>query len=406
MFKFVAMKGFITGIAALGALVACTQHNYVMGTYAYDLKLLKDKGIETVELTSEDGRSRVLAVPAWQGRVMTSTARGEGGESFGWINHKFIKEGVRSPQFNNWGGEERFWLGPEGGANSWYFAPGARQSFSNWKVPAPFDTDTFEVSGLSQSSVRFSRDVRLGNARGREFSIGMSRLLNILDRTDIEEITGQLPKDVDFVGYRSDNSITNLGSEEWSEQSGMPSVWMLGMINPSQSTTVFIPYNTEGTGTIVKDDYFGQMPPGRLSVHDGVVFFKIDGKYRSKIGLNASRTLGLVGAFDPEQGLLTILKTGIPAADSRFVNSQWGEQEDAFGGDALNSYNDGPTEDGTVMGPFYEIETSSPAAALAPGQTLTHSQTTIHIQGPAKALEDIIEKVFAIDPALLRSHAF
>ena len=41
------------------------------------------------------------------------------------------------------------------------------------------------------------------------------------------------------------------------------------------------------------------------------------------------------------------------------------------------------------MGPFYEIETSSPAAALKPGESLTHIQTTIHITGDRKLLNDI-----------------
>ena len=54
-----------------------------------------------------------------------------------------------------------------------------------------------------------------------------------------------------------------------------------------------------------------------------------------------------------------------PAEDALYVNSQWGDQDDPFDGDVINSYNDGPTEDGTIMGPFYEIEASSPAAALA-----------------------------------------
>lgn len=36
------------------------------------------------------------------------------------------------------------------------------------------------------------------------------------------------------------------------------------------------------------------------------------------------------------------------------------------------------------LGPFYELETSSPAAALNPGESLRHIQRTIHIKGPEK----------------------
>ena len=46
------------------------------------------------------------------------------------------------------------------------------------------------------------------------------------------------------------------------------------------------------------------------------------------------------------------------------------------------------------MGPFYEIETSSPGAALAPGESLTHAQCTFHLEGDAENLEGIASKVF------------
>ena len=75
-------------------------------------------------------------MPAYQGRVMTSTAGGDDGMSFGWINHSFIESGKQDPQINVYGGEERFWLGPEGGPYSIYFKAGAEQVFENWMVPA------------------------------------------------------------------------------------------------------------------------------------------------------------------------------------------------------------------------------------------------------------------------------
>ena len=43
---------------------------------------------------------------------------------------------------------------------------------------------------------------------------------------------------------------------------------------------------------------------------------------------------------------------------------------------------------------FYEIETSSPGAALAPGESLTHEQCTFHLEGDAENLEGIASKVF------------
>ena len=369
------------------------KNNVEMGTYAYDKHFLENRGIETVELTSPDGKARALAVPAWQGRVATSSAAGKKGRSFGWINHKFIESGELSDQFNNYGGEERFWLGPEGGENSWYFAKGAEQIFPNWKVPAPFDTEIFETVCKGASGATFGKDVTLVNAKGAEFRMRMQRKISILDRASLENLLGIDVNGLQFVAYNSENTITNKGDEAWTDQSGMPSVWMLGMFNPSETTTVFIPYDKSGEGRVVKDDYFGTMPDGRLKAENGVIEFSIDGKFRSKIGVSGTRTKGRVLAFDPEQGTLTILLTAVPPRGARFVNSQWGMQDDAFGGDALNSYNDGPTEDGTLMGPFYEIESSSPAAALDPGESLTHAQTTIHLEGPAGKLKEILAKL-------------
>ena len=132
-----------------------------MGTYAKDAAFLQQHGIEYKELVSADGQSVVMVVPAWQGRVMTSSATGSEGDSYGWINYRFIQEGKVSPQIQPVGGEERFWLGPEGGPFSLYFKPKAEQVYANWAVrlplsgwpdghawkmpPAPFSTSAWSV---------------------------------------------------------------------------------------------------------------------------------------------------------------------------------------------------------------------------------------------------------------------
>ena len=64
--------------------------------------------------------------------------------------------------------------------------------------------------------------------------------------------------------------------------------------------------------------------------------------------------------------------------------------------DAINAYNDGPVEDGSQAGRFYEIESSSPAAAMRPGESLTHVHRTIHFQGSKEALEKIVSQVLSI----------
>jgi hypothetical protein len=41
------------------------------------------------------------------------------------------------------------------------------------------------------------------------------------------------------------------------------------------------------------------------------------------------------------------------------------------------------------MGPFYELETSSPAAALPPGGSIVHIHRTFHFCGPEAQLDEI-----------------
>jgi hypothetical protein len=48
------------------------------------------------------------------------------------------------------------------------------------------------------------------------------------------------------------------------------------------------------------------------------------------------------------------------------------------------------------MGPFYELETSSPAAALAPGKSISHTQTSIHLTGDKKLLNNISLKILGV----------
>lgn len=390
----------ITLASAAAALCACAEGDkaYEMGTYGYDLAFFAKHGIETVELQSPDGKSKIMVIPAYQGRVMTSTAGGDAGDSYGWINYKFIESGERNPQFNPTGGEERFWIGPEGGLNSYYFKKGDEQVYANWKVPAAIDTDTYSIVSKSDRSITFTKRFDVTNASDYRFTIGVKRTVELLDAPKVADILGvEIPDGVKFIAYSTDNELTNLGEEAWTRRTGMPSVWLLGMFNPTPTTTVFIPYNNEFEGRKVNDEYFGKIPADRLVLDDGMLYFKIDGKHRSKLGLPAGSARDICGSYDSEKGVLTILKYSLPEGPADYVNGQWGEQEDPFAGDVINSYNDGPTEDGTVMGPFYEIETSSPGAALRPGESLSHLQYTMHFQGGEQQVATIVKAVFGVE---------
>lgn len=357
--------------------------------YGFNREFLK-KYVSVIEL--RNGNSALLLVPRWQGRVMTSTAGGDEGFSFGWINHELIASGKTLKHMNAFGGEERLWLGPEGGQFSIYFNKGEPFIYDNWQVPAWLDTEPFEVLNQTDTSALFGLDVETVNYSGTPLKFSLSREVMLLRGSTIRKELDLELSGLKSVGYRSVNKIMNRGDNEWRKETGLLSIWMLGMFNPSPSVIVAIPYNPgdeKVIGPPVNDNYFGKIAADRLKVTESHVFFRADGKSRGKIGLPPLRSKGVAGSFDAANNILTLLFCTTPGAGAEYVNSAWELQKEPYSGDALNSYNDGPLADGSQMGPFYEIETSSPAAALKPGEELVHTQYTLHITGD----RDLLNKV-------------
>lgn len=366
-----------------------------MLTYGEDKSFLKEY-CDLIELSQGD--SKILLSQDYQGRVFTSTATGDKGLSFGWINYKLFRSGNVSEQFNPVGGEERLWLGPEGGPYSIYFEKGKEQVYENWVVPKELDIAPFEVVTRNSQSVSFQKEFALKNYAGNEMNIKIERNVKLLNPQEVADaLNCNVDKSLKYVAYESENILTNNGSMTWNNQTGVLSVWMLSMFNPSPNGIVFIPYKTGPVielGKIVTDDYFGKVPSDRLIITDGVIYFKIDGKFRSKIGISPKRAMPFCGSYDSRNQVLTLLWCSLPDIPEKYVNSVWGKQDNPLEGDAINSYNDGPVADGSVMGPFYEIESSSPAAFLQSGEKIKHIQRIFHITGDENELNKVTEKIF------------
>ena len=165
------------------------------------------------------------------------------------------------------------------------------------------------------------------------------------------------------------------------------------MYNPSPQTTIVIPFkqgSEDDLGKKVTDDYFGKVPPEHLIVEDDVLFMRGDGTRRGKIGVNDRRSTGVAGSYDAVGQVLTLVTYNVQDGPNGYVNSTWELQDAPYGGDVINAYNDGSPEPGAPpLGPFYELETSSPAAALAPGESMRHVQQTLHLQGDPALLTPI-----------------
>jgi hypothetical protein len=352
-----------------------------------------------VSVLVSDSGGRVAVSPALGGRVMTS-AVAPGAASLGWINHPFLDAGKTGTPFDNYGGEDRFWLGPEGGQFGLYFPPGAAYAFAAWKTPHAFNEGAWDKGPATSTSLVLTRALHVTNHSGTTFDVGVVRTVRVLSRAEGAAALGaDLPATVQVVAFETENRITNTGREAWTKERGLLSVWILGMYAPSADARVVLPFETGVQGDIVNDRYFGKVPSERLSVHarEGFLAFTCDGALRSKIGLRPDRAKSPLASYSASARLLTFVEFDHAKNATDYVNSMWEEQKDPYGGDIVNSYNDGPTEPGKPsLGGFYEMESSSPAAALAPGASLAHAHRTFHIAGEPKDLEAIVRRVLGI----------
>ncbi|TKG93726.1 hypothetical protein EYV94_15895 [Puteibacter caeruleilacunae] len=367
---------------------------YSKGTYGFDKEFLQ-KHLSTVEL--QNGDSKLILSPDLQGRIVTSSAEGDKGYSFGWINYDLIASGEFLPHCNNFGGEDRYWIGPEGGQYSIFFKNGDPYDLDHWQTPAPIDTESWKVLEHNAEKAVLKKDMELLNNSGYTFKLTADREIKLLDQAAIkQELDIELNGSVDAVCFKSTNKMTNNGDFEWNKETGMLSIWVLGQLIPSDRNTVILPFEDQTDGEIVNDSYFGKVDDDRLKILKNAVLFKGDGQKRGKIGVGPKRTKPVIGSYDPINQTLTIVKFTFDADKEDYINSMWEHQKEPFKGDVINSYNDGPLPDGTIMGPFYELETSSAAANLKPGETLVHEHATFHFKGDISELDQIATTLLGV----------
>jgi len=391
-------------LAVIALLPVAAQAQNAAVRFSDDVSFMKK---HTSIDTLNDGDAAVAIAPAYQGRVMTSTFDSNSGPSFGWINRPVIENGFLSDEDKKgkleehiyiFGGEERFWLGPEGGQFAIFFKPNSKFEFSDWTTPPAIDTEAFELVKTTPTSAKFKHATELINFTGTQFKVGIERTVKLLGQEDAGKLLNvELPAGIKMVAYETDNRITNTGTNAWTPKTGLLSIWLLGMYNPSPATTVVIPFkpgDDQELGYKVNDSYFGKVPPEHLRVEDQKLFFKGDGTRRGKIGVSSLRSTGIAGSYDAAGKVLNIVTYNVQESPNGFVNSEWKLQDKPFAGDVINSYNDGSPEAGKPpLGPFYELETSSPAAALKPGETMKHIQRTFHIQGSEDVLNPLTKKL-------------
>jgi hypothetical protein len=394
-------KRFVLGLALMVIISCAKKQEEKTGTmFKEDVTFLQEH-TKVMILKSSDNLAQIAVLPDMQGRVMTSTANGDDGLSFGWINREHIASGENNKHINAFGGEDRIWFGPEGGQFSLFFKKGDPFDLEHWWTPEPVNEIGYDIQEQGDDYIHFNKKMQLANYSDREFSVELNRVIRLMQKNNVNARFGyEFSADLKMVAFESQNTLSNIGQKAWEKESGLISIWILGMYNPSPATTIVIPFNAgseEDLGAKVNDAYFGTVPADRLVVEDDVLFFSGDGEYRSKIGLSPLRAKNVLGSYDAAAKVLTLVSFTKPDGVFDYVNSMWEIQDEPYAGDVSNSYNDGPPSPGAKpLGPFYELETSSPAAALAPGESLLHTHVTVHIQGDEAQLNEAAQHVLGV----------
>ena len=121
----------------------------------------------------------------------------------------------------------------------------------HWQVPEAIDWGKWDVDSQSADAVRFRKRMSLTNYTGTPFDIEVDRTIRLLRPRTSPRISAQpLGPDVRMVAFESSNTVTNAGREPWQPQSGLVSVWILGMFTPSPETTIAIPFVAGADSTL------------------------------------------------------------------------------------------------------------------------------------------------------------
>ena len=373
--------------------------NHTIHSFGGEIDFLKEH-LPVLLLEDQHSPAKIAVAPTIQARVLTSTASGDKGQSFGWINRELVVSGEKRKQINAFGGEDRFWLGPECGQFSLFFKPGASFDFENWQTPEAIDWGSWEQTEASSGSASFRKEFQVTNYAGTVFDVLGERSVNLLGIQEAEEaLKVCLGPAVKTVAYETVNRITNKGDAPWTKEKGLLSIWILGVFKPSPETVVVLPFNaSSGAAPEINSGYFGSIPADRFNISGSAGYLKADGKFRSKIGLLPERSKSIIGSYAPDRKTLTVVTCSQRQGVKDYVNSTWVPfQEEPFRGDIINSYNDGPlNSNGDQLGPFYELETSSPAVAAAPGEGACHIHRTFHFEGSDVELDRLAVKLLGV----------
>ncbi len=337
---------------------------------------------ETVILGSSDG-PQIIITPEFSARVLGASIGGAHDENMMWVDST-IMDGTfwqKKPYFWNSGGL-RSWIAPED-----LFFVDADKNPESWLVPETLDPALFKKTAQGDNEVTFEAEVELPANIGKVYRFTLSRRLALL--TDPPSGAGQIPADVSYMGIAKTHSLTNLSDDVIGVDLPYVCLWSLLQINPSG--TILVPLKDGSDPKTAYREYFNPLGD-RLVVRNNIISVKIDGRYRSKIGVRpeaAGKGIAFLRDDGNNRGGLFVKLFPVDP-NGVYVDKPWGTQSDY--GDAIELYND----DGN-MGGFAEIECHGPAKKLAKGDVQSHTLELHIFRGSLPELKAICSALFGKD---------
>ena len=338
--------------------------------------------IQPVVLGSGNG-SQVVIVPELGARVLGMSIAGADDDNLVWVDDSVLDSSIWSKKPMNWNaGGLRSWLAPED-----LFFVNENKDADSWFVPEQLDPSPYKLLDRTENKAVLETDMELPSNIGKIYSVTMHRSITLL--TEIPAAASASASGVEYMGIEKTHTMTNRGDAVIGEDLPYVCLWSLLQVLPAG--TMLIPLKDGADPQTAYREYFNPLGD-RLVVQNGVISVKIDGKYRSKIGVRpeaAGAGIAFLRDHGDGSGVLYLKQFPIDP-DGIYVDKPWGGDSDY--GDVIEMYND----DGNGGG-FCELECHGPAKRLAKGDSQSHTLKLHIFRGKISDLKKIGSDLLGAD---------
>ncbi len=387
IYKYMMSPLFMTlSLGVIMSIVSCAQEPELTSPVLSNsnqalLNALKNH-TPAVVLGSSEG-PQVIITPDFSARVLGASIKSPSDENLMWVNPSILDNTIWEKKPYTWNiGGLRTWLAPED-----LFFVDENKNPDSWFVPEQLDPVTYDQLDRTDKNATFETDINLPSNTGKMYRITLRRTIMLL--TEPPEEIGFLPSGMDYMGIEETHSVTNLSEEVIGKDIPYICLWSLLQVNPAG--TMLIPLRKNAIQKTAYREYFNPLGD-RLVVQGNIISVKIDGKYRSKIGVRPEAAgPGLAFLRDNGDGTGILFAKLFPVdPNGIYVDKPWGKESSY--GDVIEMYND----DG-AMGGFCELEAHGSAQILRKGDTQIHTVRLLIFRGNIADLKNIGSKLFEVD---------